>query len=137
MLWLPTYLKLRKYSVLFAILQKDKVLGKVALLHDRDRLHFVLRAPDLDRACQIAQGEAFAQRVGEKGSNYKVQVAFVGGMFGSFSQWVVFDFGQRPVLVRKVNVELGAAVVQDKVRSLREKLKFDRYVTLMITFNIR
>lgn len=102
------------------------MLERVALLHDRDRLHFVLRGADLDRTCQIAQGEAFVQRVKEKACNYKVQVAFVGGMFGSFSQWVVFDFGQRPVLVRKVNVELGAAVVQEKVRSLREKLKFDR-----------
>ena len=52
----------------------------------------------------------------------------MGGIFGSFSQWVVFDFGTRPVVVRKLNMELGTQFVQDKVKKLREKLDFDRLV---------
>ncbi len=51
---------------------------------------------------------------------------FTGGMFGSFMQWVTFDFGSRPVLVCKLNVELGVQIVQEKVRALRKELDFAR-----------
>ena len=43
------------------------------------------------------------------------QVHFTGGMFGSFSQWIVLDFGQRPVLVRKLAVEIGDQMQHEKV----------------------
>jgi hypothetical protein len=121
-------------NILTVLLQKkDKLLEKVALLYDQDRLHFMLRGQDLDNNCQIAQGEAFLLEVQDKLAVYRVEVSFTGGMFGSFSQWIVFDFGQRPVLVRKVNVELGTNFVQEKVKSLRDKLKFDRLVFCKVT----
>ena len=49
-------------------------------------------------------------------------------MFGSFSQWVVFEMkGIRPVLVRKLSVEVGTREVQKTVEKLRKQLGFDRW----------
>lgn len=107
---------------------QDKRLEKVALLHNKDRLHFSLVADDQDAYCQVASGESFQESELLTPPSYRVEVRFNGGMFGSFSQWVVFDFGMRPVLVHKINVELGTVFVQEKVKKLREKLKFDRLV---------
>lgn len=102
-------------------------LAKVALLHNRDRLHFELVGEDIAESCQIAPGSLF-RKTDDKGTSfYEVVVYFTGGMFGSFMQWVAFDFGRQPVLVQKINVELGATFVQEKVERLREKLKFDRW----------
>ncbi len=58
-----------------------------------------------------------------------MEVRFTGGMFGSFMQWVTFDFGSRPVLVRKLNVELGIQIMQEKVQQLRKQLHFFRCVS--------
>ena len=56
-------------------------------------------------------------------------------MFGSFMQWIVFDFGKRPVLVRKLNVELGTQKNQEQIKRLRKELNFDRYCnTLQIRY---
>ena len=48
---------------------------------------------------------------------YKVQVQFNGGMFGSFQQWIIFDFGSQPVLCKKITVEVGNQDAQLKVRN--------------------
>jgi hypothetical protein len=48
----------------------------------------------------------------------QVDVHFTGGMFGSFVQWIAFDFGSRPVLLRKLNVELGHRTVHEQVSLL-------------------
>ena len=115
-----------KTPVTVYVVQGSKILQKVALLYDRDRLHFAIKGNDLDKGCQIAQGESFLVQDTDRSRRYHVEVSFTGGIFGSFTQWVIFDLGNRPVLVRKVNVELGTQFVQDKVRTLREKLHFDR-----------
>jgi len=100
---------------------------KVALLYDRDRLHFAIQANDNDRMCQIAQGDALLINEMSHGYQYTVTVTFTGGIFGSFMQWIIFDFGSIPVLVRKVHVELGTQNVQEKVKNLRKQLHFNRY----------
>lgn len=56
-----------------------------------------------------------------------MEVHFTGNMFGSFNQWVIFDFGTQPVLVRKLYVEVGTVGTHERVRSLREKLQFDHW----------
>ena len=38
-------------------------------------------------------------------------------MFGSFQQWVIFDFGEEPVLCRKITVEVGNQDAHLKVRN--------------------
>ncbi|XP_022318175.2 3'-5' exoribonuclease HELZ2-like isoform X3 [Crassostrea virginica] len=105
--------------------QSKKTLEKVALLYNKDRLHFSLKENEMDKSVQIAPGESF--QVSRE--RYRVEVQFTGTMFGSFNQWVVFDFGTLPVLVRKLYVEVGALGTHEKVRSLREKLQFDRWTT--------
>ena len=47
-------------------------------------------------------------------------------------QWITFDFGSRPVLVRKLNVELGVQIVQEKVQQLRKQLDFFRCVFMHV-----
>ncbi|XP_025107228.1 helicase with zinc finger domain 2-like isoform X5 [Pomacea canaliculata] len=110
------------------MLKTTLTLTRVALLHNHARLHFVLQCTDGSKQ-QLAAGELF-EDVDSKGNPcYRVTVHFSGGMFGSFSQWVVFDFGSRPVLLRKLNVELGLEEIHDKVRDLRKQLAFDRWTT--------
>ncbi|CAG5132928.1 unnamed protein product, partial [Candidula unifasciata] len=84
----------------------QKTMEKVALLHNKDRLHFSLLGVD-DTRHQVASGDLFLAVDDQGDACYKVNVCFSGGMFGSFSQWVVFDFGERPVLVKKLAVEIG------------------------------
>lgn len=100
----------------------------MALLFNKDRLHFSLVGEQIERerTYQIAPGDSFATDDLSGIPTYSVHVQFVGGVFGSFMQWVVFDFGTKPVLVRKLGVELGTQFVQDKVKTLRQKLTFDR-----------
>ena len=111
------------FKLNFLIVQKT--LEKVALLYNKDRLHFSLKENEMDKSVQIAPGESFQV----SRDRYRVEVQFTGNMFGSFNQWVVFDFGTLPVLVRKLYVEVGALGTHEKVRSLREKLQFDRWTT--------
>jgi len=106
--------------------QPNKPLQRVALLHNHDRLHFLLIADETGQTIQIAEGDTF--RTSQDPCEYDVCVQFIGGIFGSFMQWVVFDFGEKPVLVRKLGVELGAKLIQDKVKRLRQLMRFDRYV---------
>ena len=89
-------------------------MERVALLHHSARLHFHLQGPSGSKL-QIASGEQFEDVDSSGRPCYKVVVAFTGGMFGSFSQWVVFDFGKKPVLLKKINVELGQETVHEKV----------------------
>ncbi|KAL8623914.1 hypothetical protein ACOMHN_054255 [Nucella lapillus] len=108
------------------IIQTKLSLQKVALLHHSARLHFNLQSTDGTKH-QIAAGEQF-EDVDEGGSPcYRVNVHFTGGMFGSFVQWVAFDFGTKPVLLRKLNVELGHEAMHEMVKDLRQKLAFDRW----------
>lgn len=104
-------------------------LERIALLYNRDRLHFTIQGGNLDKGCQIAPGTMF-EDVDDNGSPcFIVRVNFNGTMFGSFSQWVVFDFGTQPVLVRKLSVEVGTKSTHEKVKSLRQKLQFDRWTS--------
>ena len=48
-------------------------------------------------------------------------------MFGSFRQSIVFDFGTRPVLIRKLRVEVGHKEAHEKIYHYRQKLSLDRW----------
>lgn len=98
-------------------------------MHNKDRLHFTLSGKGLAMLCQIAQGSSCEDVGAGDGCHYKVQVKFTAAMFGSFSQWVIFDFGLEPVLVRKLSVEVGTIRMHEKVRNLRQMLQFDRWTT--------
>ncbi|XP_012934940.1 helicase with zinc finger domain 2 isoform X2 [Aplysia californica] len=116
------------FTWLFEVqVEDEKELERVALLYNKDRLHFVLKCPDGSHH-QVAGGDLFLEVRGGA-AVYKIEVHFTAGMFGSFSQWVVFDFGQRPVLVRKLAVEIGDQLQHEKVKELRENLSADRWTS--------
>jgi len=120
-------------------------LKKVALLDEYDRTHFSLiggqngslsqiGGQNGSESCQLAEGEHYLTKDTKgKSFEYTVSVQFTGGIYGSFSQWITFDFGQRPVLFKKLLVELGLRSMQEQVVRVRERLKFDRYVQFYIT----
>ena len=51
---------------------------------------------------------------GQDLENYRIDVIFHSQMLGSFHQWVVFDFGTEPVLVRKLSIHVGSEKVSVK-----------------------
>lgn len=84
---------------------------------------------------------------------YQIEVKVKTHMYGSFCQWLCFDFGELQWkgvgerglqsgsdpnaaihnfgrytrYIRKLILECGSRVVYERVRSVREKLKFDRW----------
>ncbi|XP_041367136.1 probable helicase with zinc finger domain [Gigantopelta aegis] len=82
-----------------------------------------------DRNHQVAQGDVFEDVDNHGNDCYRVIIQFTGRMFGSFSQWVIFDFGTYPVLVRKLSVEVGSQDVLNVVKSLHQKYLFDRWTS--------
>jgi len=110
--------------------QVELMLEKVSLLFEDSRHHFSLHHHDLSVNCQLADGDVFLARSsrGARSTTYHVEVRFTGGVFGRFRQWLILDFGDRPVLMRELTVELGHVDSCRRVRSLCEKLEFDRYV---------
>lgn len=111
-------------------LQVDLKLEKVSLLFENSRHHFSLHHAKLSAQCQLADGSLFHTGSSQHGrsTTYHVEVCFTGGMFGLFRQWLIMDFGVRPVLMHELTVELGQAECRGRVKCLREKLEFDRYL---------
>lgn len=68
---------------------------------------FSLVAPCLPPGRLYASGERF--RVPSSRAEFQVGVRVQTASFGTFEQWVVFDFGRRPVLLRKLGLQLGQA----------------------------
>lgn len=114
--------------LLYAV--QSKQLVKVALLNDEHRHHFAIDSRT-DNRCQMAQGQWIKASSCEQETVYYVTINFSGGIFGIFTQTVVFDFGQRPVLVRQLKMELEDRLVLEKVVNLRKKLHFDRLQTTL------
>ncbi|KAK3756129.1 hypothetical protein RRG08_046040, partial [Elysia crispata] len=112
------------------VIHSETALEKVALLHNKGRLHFRLVSTSEEfEGYQVAPGDLFLDVDADSKACYKVIVCFSGGMFGSFSQCVVFDFGLRPVLGRKLSVEIGDQPQQEKVKELRKELCVERWTS--------
>ena len=113
-------------------MQAGRKLEQVALIYDEHRLHFSLvagaenKTQPLPSNTQLLPGSAAVLRSTAVETVYGVQLVFSGGLFGHFTQMIVFDFGQRPLLARKVIAELGDLKMQERVQVLREKLTFNR-----------
>ena len=101
----------------------------MALVYDEHRLHFSLadnKTPSLPSNTQLLPGNMAVHHSTAMETVYQVHVQFTGGLFGHFSQLIVFDFGERPLLARKVVAELGDLEMQERVQVLRDKLTFNR-----------
>lgn len=77
----------------------------MALLKQELGADFSLVAPCLPLGQLYAKGERFRARASP--AKFQVEVRVQSTSFGSFEQWVVFDFGRRPVLLRKLGLQLG------------------------------
>lgn len=79
----------------------------MALLKQEPGADFSLVAPRLPPGQLYAQGERFREPGGR--AEARVGVRVQSASFGTFEQWVVFDFGRRPVLLRKLGLQVGLA----------------------------
>ena len=109
-------------------------MTKVALLRNKDRLHFWFAPENQMLSHDDYDGDRLKVPAKCKGGimEYSVRVSFYGGLFGSFSQWLTFDFGTRPVVVRKLNVDVDTEEVQERMETLRQNLQMDRYVIIFL-----
>ncbi|XP_038048815.1 helicase with zinc finger domain 2-like [Patiria miniata] len=85
--------------------KKQQSLKRVGLLYDDHRLHFYLSSPKGEDKPQVCPGNRITEGDGE---TYHIDVLFHSRMLGSFNQWVLFDFGSEPVLVRKLEIHVGS-----------------------------
>ncbi|XP_022107369.1 uncharacterized protein LOC110988307 isoform X2 [Acanthaster planci] len=79
-----------------------KPLQEVGLLFPDPHIRFHLsRARDKHQVCSGGD-------LSDGSDTYRVQVVFSSETLGTFNQWVVFNFGSEPVLIRKLQVNVGA-----------------------------
>ncbi|KAL4833429.1 hypothetical protein H8958_018671 [Nasalis larvatus] len=104
-----------QYSWTFAVHSEERLLH-VALLKQEPGANFSLVAPGLLPGRLYARGERF--RLPSSAADFQVGVSVQAASFGTFEQWVVFDFGRRPVLLRKLGLQLGQGRRPEPCRSL-------------------
>ncbi|XP_072096397.1 3'-5' exoribonuclease HELZ2 [Mobula birostris] len=81
-------------------IQSQKALLNVALLKREPGATFSLEGEGLPKNCLSAEGKKFQS----SRTLYSVVVSFEAVNIGIYEQWVVFDFGNRPLLVRKIHI---------------------------------
>uniref|UniRef100_A0A8C5XPG5 Helicase with zinc finger 2 n=1 Tax=Microcebus murinus TaxID=30608 RepID=A0A8C5XPG5_MICMU len=96
--------KRTQHSWVFTVRSEDPLLH-VALLKQEPGADFSLLAPGLPPGQLYAQGERFRQPGSQ--TDFRVGVRVQTTSFGTFKQWVAFDFGRRPVLLQELELELG------------------------------
>ncbi|XP_033628979.1 uncharacterized protein LOC117291425 isoform X1 [Asterias rubens] len=104
--------------------KKQKVLKRVGLLYDQHRLHFYLSDPKGEDIPQVCPGNRIAEGDGE---TYRVSVIFHSRMLGSFNQWVLFDFGSEPVLVRKLEAHVGSEEHFETFKKIQREKKIQTW----------
>ncbi|XP_032805667.2 3'-5' exoribonuclease HELZ2 [Petromyzon marinus] len=104
-------------------------LSQVALLQSDPDISFQLVGQGLGETCVEAKGDVFAitpatdpgknqgvslnPQDGDKASHHAiVQVSFKATRYGSYQQWLVFDFGSEPVLKKELHVEVVDAAAK-------------------------
>uniref|UniRef100_G1PQE3 3'-5' exoribonuclease HELZ2 n=1 Tax=Myotis lucifugus TaxID=59463 RepID=G1PQE3_MYOLU len=87
------------------VVHSEEPLQHVALLKQEPGADFSLEAPCLPPGRVYAQGERF--RAPGCPTEFRVAVRVQSTSFGTFEQWVVFDFGRRPALLQKLELQLG------------------------------
>ena len=51
-----------------------------------------------------------------------LKVSFESSLFGSFQQWVLFDFGRKPYLIQKLNADVVGSLLLNEQTSVRNNL---------------
>ncbi|NWW83237.1 HELZ2 Helicase, partial [Climacteris rufus] len=94
-------------------------LQHVALLKREPGINFYFSGNGLSRGLQYLRGEHVASAASSPRSAL-VEVSMECCTLGVFEQWVVFDFGKRPVLMQKIKVKVGRRDTAQHVPSTRE-----------------
>lgn len=129
------------------VLRTKRPLRAVALIQDAHRNHFSLKQvfPAEARPSKRGNSIASANKVIEadltsdqewlvQGTNidlindttplleHRVKIAFSTDIYGTFRQSVVFDFGDEPVLVRHICVDVIPVTDADKIQEIRKEM---------------
>ncbi|KAF1556345.1 Helicase with zinc finger domain 2, partial [Eudyptula albosignata] len=107
-----------KYQWKFRI-HSQMPLQHVALLKREPGVNFYLVGNGLSRGLHYMQGEHVATRPSSPPTAL-VEVCMECCTLGVFEQWVVFDFGSRPVLMQKIKVKVGRRDTPQHVPGSRE-----------------
>ncbi|KAM6404229.1 3'-5' exoribonuclease HELZ2 [Rhynochetos jubatus] len=91
----------------------------VALLKREPGVNFYLSGNGLSRGLHYIRGEHVAT-LPSSPPTALVEVCMECCALGVFEQWVVFDFGRRPVLIQKIKVKVGRRETPQHVPSNRE-----------------
>ncbi|KFR04998.1 Helicase with zinc finger domain 2, partial [Opisthocomus hoazin] len=94
-------------------------LQHVALLKREPGVNFYLSGNGLSRGLHYVRGEHVATLPSSPGTAL-VEVCMECCTLGVFEQWVVFDFGRRPVLMQKIKVKVGRREAPQHVPGSRE-----------------
>ncbi|XP_009491426.2 3'-5' exoribonuclease HELZ2 [Pelecanus crispus] len=94
-------------------------LQHVALLKREPGVSFYLSGNGLSRGLQYIRGECVAT-LPSSPRTALVEVCMECCALGVFEQWVVFDFGQRPVLMQKIRVKVGRRETPQLIPGSRE-----------------
>ncbi|NWQ88201.1 HELZ2 Helicase, partial [Burhinus bistriatus] len=94
-------------------------LQHVALLKREPGVNFYLSGNGLSQGLHYIRGEHVAT-LPSSPPTALVEVCMECCTLGIFEQWVVFDFGRRPVLIQKIKVKVGRRDTPQHVPSSRE-----------------
>ncbi|KFR06758.1 Helicase with zinc finger domain 2 [Nipponia nippon] len=94
-------------------------LQHVALLKREPGVNFYLSGNGLSRDLHYLRGEHVAT-LPSSPATALVEVCMECCTLGVFEQWVVFDFGRRPVLIQKIKVKVGRRETPQHVPGSRE-----------------
>uniref|UniRef100_A0A8C3J0T0 Helicase with zinc finger 2 n=1 Tax=Calidris pygmaea TaxID=425635 RepID=A0A8C3J0T0_9CHAR len=94
-------------------------LQHVALLKREPGVNFYLSGNGISQGLQYLRGEHVAT-LRSSPPTALVEVCMECCALGVFEQWVVFDFGRRPVLIQKIKVKVGRREAPQHVPSSRE-----------------
>ncbi|NXS81986.1 HELZ2 Helicase, partial [Erpornis zantholeuca] len=108
----------KKYQWRFKV-HSQMHLQHVALLKREPGVNFYFSGNGLSRGLQYICGEHVATSSSSP-CTALVEVSMECCTLGVFEQWVVFDFGKRPVLMQKIKVKVGRRESPQHVPSTRE-----------------
>ncbi|NWV53473.1 HELZ2 Helicase, partial [Daphoenositta chrysoptera] len=120
----------KKYQWKFKVYSQMH-LQHVALLKRVPGVNFYFSGNGLSRGLQYLHGEHVAT-TSSSPRTALVEVSMECCTLGIFEQWVVFDFGKRPVLMQKIKVKVGRRETPQHIPSTRESsrpvnfLRWDR-----------
>ncbi|NWX22834.1 HELZ2 Helicase, partial [Aegotheles bennettii] len=110
-----------KYQWKFKV-HSQMPLQHVALLKREPGVNFYLSGNGLSRGLHYIRGEHVAT-LPSRPPAALVEVCMECWALGVFEQWVVFDFGRRPVLMQKIKVKVGRRDTPRHVPGSRESTR--------------